>query len=471
MRVAVILFALTAFGLGTILFATPGTEIDFTTTKSGELVQNTKSPLESLFGRASLEETASTTETATSTTATTTKEEAAQPWQAYEDSESQSPLANPPEVIKAIYATGWSAGSEKKVQYFIDLIKSTELNAIVIDIKDYSGHVLYDIQNEDVIRYRGKQVQIPRVNALIKRFHDEGIYVIARQTLFQDPVLAKARPDLAIQKDEIVAPAVVETNGTTTMVITPTSTRRVVWLDNKGLGWIDPGAKEAWNYNIAIAKDAAARGFDEINFDYIRFPSDGALSAMRFPHYNAATTLKQTQIKRFMEYLRSETKGIIISADLFGLVTVNNDDLGIGQNLKDAAPYFEAITPMVYPSHYARGFIGFQNPGAHPYEVVKYSMEKAREKLTLYNKKCHTEEKVVGTSTISEEVCETNVSYMNTKLRPWLQDFDLGADYDAEKVRAQIRAVDEMVKDTPLYGGWMLWNPSNVYTKGAFLVE
>jgi hypothetical protein len=114
------------------------------------------------------------------------------------DIENQKPLANPPAVVKALYATSWSASSAKKMTYFIDLIKSEGLNAIVIDIKDYSGLVAYDIQDPKVIEYGAKEVRMPRINTLIKRLHDEGIYVIARQTVFQDPALVKARPDLAV---------------------------------------------------------------------------------------------------------------------------------------------------------------------------------------------------------------------------------------------------------------------------------
>lgn len=341
------------------------------------------------------------------------------------DIENQKPLAAPPEIIKAVYATGWSAGSRAKLNYLIDLIKTTELNAIVIDVKDYSGYILYDIQNEQVKKYRAKQVSIPKINSVIKRLHDDGIYVIARITVFQDPRLALARPDLAVQNNQT----------------------KTTWHDRKGLAWIDPASQEAQDYNIAIAKDAAARGFDELNFDYIRFPSDGNLEVMEFPFYNSTTTLQKTVIKNFFKYMRKELAGTPISADLFGLTTVNNDDLGIGQSFIDAIRYFDAVAPMVYPSHYANGFIGYKNPADYPYEVIKYSMEKALDKYSR-----------LDSATNSKPLA---------KLRPWLQDFDLGADYDTAKVKDEIRAVDETVGKTKYFDGWMLWNPSNVYTKSA----
>ncbi|MBI2035579.1 MAG: hypothetical protein HYT12_02755 [Candidatus Liptonbacteria bacterium] len=454
MKLVILAAVLTIFGIVSFLYLTPGEEIDLRASPMGIVAGNAFSTQNQLASS-----------TADFVAAGTTNAGATGRTSAYKDIERQKPLPNPPEVIKAIYSTSWSAGSSKKLEYFIKLIKETELNAIVIDIKDFSGAVLYDIQNPDVIKYGAKEVRIPAINSVIKRLHDEGIYVIARQTVFQDPVLATARPDLAIQRDVMTAPAVVETNGTSTSVITATTTKRVLWLDNKGLSWIDPGAKEAWDYNIEIAKDAAERGFDEVNFDYIRFPSDGIINAMKFNYYDSQTVLKQTQITRFFAYLRERTAGIKISADLFGLVTVNNDDLGIGQNLESAAPYFDAIAPMVYPSHYAKGFIGYENPGAHPYEVVRYSMEKAVDKLTTKEKVCA---EITSSATVSTTLqCETKVSYANTKLRPWLQDFDLGANYDIEEVKAQIKAVDEMVKNTLLYDGWMIWAPSNIYTRGA----
>jgi hypothetical protein len=335
----------------------------------------------------------------------------------------QEPLKNPPKVIKAIYATSWSASSESKMDYLIDLIKTTELNAIVIDIKDFSGLVLYDADVPDVDLYNAKEVRIRRPNALIKRLHDEGIYVIARQTVFQDPALVGARPDLAVRN--------VRTGE--------------VWEDRKGLSWIDPSSRDAWDYNIAIARDAAGRGFDEVNFDYIRFPSDGDLSAIGYPFYNASTTSKTAAIAEFFEYLNNNLDGVVISADLFGLATINYDGLGIGQVIEDAYRNFDYVAPMVYPSHYARGFQGYQNPASFPYEVVNYSMVSA-----------------VGRLSVLRNATGTNPSSL-AELRPWLQDFDLGADYTADMIRAEIRAVNDA--DPSL--GWMLWDPRNNYTRGA----
>lgn len=364
------------------------------------------------------------------------------------DITAQTPLQNPPEIIKAIYATGWSGGNAKSVDYFINLIKGTELNALVVDVKDYSGTVSYKMDVELIKKYGAVEVKIPKINSLIKKLHDQGIYAIARITVFQDPILAKARPDLALQS---------VSKGT-------------IWKDNKGLAWMDPSSQEVWDYNIAIAKDVLSRGFDEVNFDYIRFVSDGNMSDIKYPVWDIKTS-KQKVIGNFAKYLREALPGAKISADVFGLVTMNYDDLGIGQKLEEILPYFDYVAPMVYPSHYASGFNGYKNPALYPYEVVHMSMAEAAKRIKIFSG---------ATSTIQDDL---NVA----RLRPWLQDFNLGADYDKTKVRAQIEAVYDAFCSPPSpkamadaqicssssdglgdkFGGWMLWNPSNVYTKAA----
>ena len=414
---------------------------------------------------------ADATSTATFTATSTTNTKGTQNTQniaKYADIENQTLLPNPPQIIKAIYSTGWSAGSSSKLDYFINLIKTTELNAIVIDIKDYSGYVLYNIDNADVAKYGAKQIEITKINSVIKRLHDEGIYVIARVTVFQDPILAKARPEWAIHRS--IA------NASSSAPAINFSSTASLWYDNKKLAWMDPSASGVWDYNIAIAKDAAARGFDEINFDYIRFASDGNLSAMRFPVYSAKTETKRAAIARFFKYLRDQLSGITISADLFGLSTVNYDDLGIGQRLEDAAPYFDALAPMVYPSHYAAGSFGYKNPANYPYEIIKTSMDGALKKLNAL-----ADGQTGGTASTSSATT-TGMSATSSlplatsplvlaKLRPWLQDFNLGATYDVTKVKAEIQAVNDTVGKTGRFGGWMMWNSSNVYTKSALEVE
>lgn len=334
----------------------------------------------------------------------------------------ENKLQNPPEEIKALYLTGWSAGNAEKMDKIIDLIGREKLNAAVIDIKDYSGYVSYQSDIEEVLKYEAEQIMIDDIDALIKKLHDSNIYTIARITVFQDPVLAKARPDLAIKNKA--------TGG--------------IWKDNKGLAWIDPASAEAWDYIIKIAQEASRKGFDEINFDYIRFPSDGSLKNMSFPFYKEEEKEKHEVIKEFFLYLNQNLSDDKISADLFGLATVNRDDLGIGQMIEDAYANFDYISPMVYPSHYASGFIGYKNPAEHPYEVVKYSMEKAKTRLDEFN-----------------EILDDNEAKnkREAKLRPWLQAFDMGAVYDSDKIKAQIKASNESGGV-----GWILWDSSNNYS-------
>ncbi|MEK9154980.1 MAG: putative glycoside hydrolase [Patescibacteria group bacterium] len=373
------------------------------------------------------------------------------------DIEPQKPLENPPEKIKAIYFTSWSASSQKRIDYLIKLAKETEINAVVIDIKDFSGIVAYDIKLDEVEKYKAKEIRISKINSLIKKLHEEGIYVIARITIFQDPILAKARPDLAIHSRT-------KCQSSDASGIKCHASSSTLWLDNKKLAWIDPAAKESWDYNIAIAKDAVSRGFDEINFDYIRFASDGNLNDMSFPFYDEKT-LKRNIIKSFFGYLRSELEGVKISADLFGLATVESTDLGIGQVIEDAYSYFDYISPMVYPSHYAKGFLGYKNPANYPYEIIKYSMDGALKKLTIYNLQ-------LTTNSTTTEILDSKFKIPNSRLRPWLQDFDLGADYNAQMVKKEIQAVYDAASSTPeLIDGFMLWNPSNVYTQEALKLK
>jgi len=348
------------------------------------------------------------------------------------DIEPQKPLQNPPKTIKAIYSTAWSASSATKIDYFINLIKNTEVNAVVVDIKDYTGNLSYKADIDLVKQYDAIDVKINKPNALIKKLHDEGIYVIARMAVFQDPALAKARPDLALQS----------------------ISKNTTWTDYKGISWVDQSSKEVWDYNLAIAKDALNRGFDEINFDYIRFASDGNMSDIKYPLYNSTVATKRQVMNSFFKYLRENLMGAKLSADLFGYTTLLKDDLGIGQNIEDAFPYFDYIAPMVYPSHYSKGFNGYTNPANYPYEVVFKSMVEANKRLNEFNNST------------------TTLKMVNTQFRAWLQDFDLGADYDANKIRAQIQAVYDAATTTQISideAGWMLWSPSNVYTKDGLL--
>ncbi|MDD5032569.1 MAG: putative glycoside hydrolase [Candidatus Pacebacteria bacterium] len=320
-----------------------------------------------------------------------------------------------PASVKAIYMTSWVAGTTDWRESLVELIDSTELNSIVIDVKDYSGHLSFEPTDPVLKEIGSAEKRIPDVKEFINELHQKNIYVIARISVFQDPFMVKARPDLAVKKN----------NGS-------------VWKDYKGITWIDPASKEYWDYIIRISKECEKSGFDELNFDYIRFPSDGNMKDISYDFWDEKTP-KAEVMKNFYKYLSGGLKeiDITLSADLFGMTTWNEDDLNIGQVLGDAGQYFDYVAPMVYPSHYPATFQGYKNPAAHPYEIVYSAMVRGSEKLLA-------------------------ASTTPSKLRPWLQDFDLGADYGITEVRAQKKAV----YDAGLTS-WMLWAPSNKYTEGA----
>jgi len=322
-----------------------------------------------------------------------------------------------PTYSKGIYLTFQTAGS-KRMNDLIELIKNTELNSVVIDIKDYSGRIPFNTESDLIKRVGSEKIYISDIKGLIDKLHKENIYVIARMAVFEDNFLPEKRPDLALKTR----------SGN-------------LWRDFKGLTWFDPASQDVWDYNVAIAKEAIKVGFDEINLDYIRFPSDGATVLIVYPVWDYKTP-KTEVIKNFFEYFSQRIKplGVYISADLFGLTLTSPNDLNIGQWLENAAPYFDYICPMVYPSHYPTGFEGFENPAAHPYEVIYWGLTTGNERL----------------ASISSEA----------KLRPWLQDFDMGAVYDARMVNLEKKAV----YDAGAFG-WLLWNPRNIYTEGALEKE
>jgi len=337
----------------------------------------------------------------------------------------QEPISKAPKIINAVYLTSWSATNQKTVDYVIDIAKNTEINAVVIDVKDWSGHIAYDTQVAEAEKYNAERKIIPDIKAFLEKFKKEGIYTIARIAVFQDPVLAFAKPELAVRQK------------------TDTS---LIWLDNSGLSWVDPASKESWSYNTAIAKDALSQGFDEINFDYIRFPTDGDLQNMSFPFWDGMTP-KNLIIREFFKYLRKELPKAVLSVDLFGLTTVNKDDLGVGQIIEYGYESFDYVCPMVYPSHYAPGFKGYENPADYPYEVIEFSMQRALKRMKDYNQEYQK----------------------NAKLRPWIQDFDLRAEYNKEQVRLEIDAILNSLGED--FSGFMVWNSENIYTTEAFSPE
>ncbi|HBV00801.1 MAG TPA: hypothetical protein DEF00_00195 [Candidatus Taylorbacteria bacterium] len=347
-----------------------------------------------------------------------------------------------PKPQKAIYMTSCVAGTPSFRGELVKLIEETELNSIIIDIKDYTGTLSFNPKSEKLKEFVSTKCMAPDMKEFVEKLHEKGVYVIGRITVFQDPFLAKRRSDLAVKK---------ASDGS-------------IWKDYKGISFTDPGSKEVWEHTALISEEAYAIGFDELNFDYIRFPSDGPTTDIAFPW--SKNRVKSDVLEEFFKYLSERLRplGIIISADVFGMTTTNTDDLNIGQVLEKVAPYFDYVSPMVYPSHYPPDFNGWTNPNAHPYDIVKFSMDSAVKRFLATTT-------VVALAGIEPIASTTPPLYPKKawhveKLRPWLQDFDYGGNYDIAEVRAQITAV----YDAGLTS-WMLWAPSNRYTKEALLPE
>lgn len=322
-----------------------------------------------------------------------------------------------PNPLKAIYMTSWVAGTPSFREKLVKLIEETELNAVIIDIKDYTGKIAFLARDPNLFSYQSSENRVPDMDEFIGELHGKDIYVIGRIAVFQDDFLAREREDLAVKR----------------------ASTGDIWLDRKKIAWLDMEAREVWDYTFLIAKEAERRGFDEINFDYIRFPSDGDTGDMSFPFYNPDEKSKAEAMKDFFIFLEEKKKElkVPISADLFGMVLTETNDLNIGQVLENALPYFDYVAPMIYPSHYPNGFNGWRNPATVPYELLTYVLDSGVNRA-------------IDASTTPD------------KIRPWLQDFDLGANYTAEMIRAQKQAV----YDSGL-SSWMMWSPSNHYTRAA----
>jgi hypothetical protein len=315
---------------------------------------------------------------------------------------------------KAIYVSADTIADGAKFAALLQLADRTEINAMIIDVKkDTDGFVLYDSKLPAVQALGAINPMIPNLEALLQTLHEHKIYAIARLPLFWDEKLATGHPEWAIRS---------KANGG-------------LWADAYDHHWTNPRRPEVWAYNLAIAKEVAQRGFDEIQFDYVRFPSDGNLGDADYGPTDNRT--RSQVIHDFLQEAQTELSatGAFIAADVFGLTPIVKDDLGIGQHFEDIVDQVDFICPMAYPSHYADNFLNFPHPADHPSEVVGYTLEAAAGRL-------------VG---------------RHAKLRPWLQDFTLqGIVYDAAKVRAEIDASDN-------HGtlGWMLWNYDNIYTEAA----
>ena len=315
---------------------------------------------------------------------------------------SRTPL---PDEVRGVHVAMPVASLPGKLDHYLSI---PGLTALELDVKDENGEVGFLMPATSLARKVGASKPYYKASVVAEKAREAGVYLIGRVVVFEDPTLAAERPELAIR-----------TSG------------GGVWENNAGLGWVNPYDERVWDYVLSIAKAAARAGFDEIQFDYVRFPSDGPIESAVFPGKTAEPP--GWTIARFVQYASKQLKpfGVRVSVDLFGLSATH--DLGIGQVPGRLAKYVDAVYPMVYPSHYNPGEFNLPDPSAVPGRTVSHSLRDFRNAL-------------VGRKAM---------------LIPWLEDFSLTSDRrPPEEVQAQIDAARRHNAK-----GFLLWNPSGVYTE------
>jgi len=320
-----------------------------------------------------------------------------------------------PQKVKALYLTVWGSASKKIREAALEALERNNMNALVIDIKGDRGFIPFKV-DLPLAEEAGAQktIILKDYPAFIKSLKDKGLYLIARIVVFKDDPLAEAKPQWAVK-----------TKG------------GGVFRDREKLRWTDGFHKEVWDYNIAIAKIGAELGFDEIQFDYVRFPDNRGVAL-------AKPSTVESRTKAITGFLEAAYKALIpynvfVSADVFGYVPWNVNDTDIGQQVKPIAEAVDIVSLMVYPSGYHLGIPKYRNPVQHPYEIVYLTHKKALER--------------------------TQGSPL--QFRPWLQAFRdyafKGGDFTEDRMRSQIKASDDFGAS-----GYMFWNPRNIYPTGVF---
>jgi hypothetical protein len=312
---------------------------------------------------------------------------------------------------KALYLSFYGIGSHALRDPALALAAQAGLNALVIDVKGDRGFIPYPSSVAVAASVRANSIiTVKDIRGLVQDLHARGFYLIARIVVFKDNPLAEARPDLAVKTAG---------NG--------------IWRDREGLAWVDPSKKEAWTYSIDIAVEAARNGFDEIQFDYVRFPDAKGVA------YSVPNT-EQNRVAALSGFLTAARASLVplnvyLAADVFGYIPWNTGDTDIGQRIEKLAPLVDYLCPMLYPSGFQFGIPGFRIPVEHPYEIVRLSLDRAAQRSGL----------------------------APVHFRPWLQAFrDYAFDkrvFGPKEIAAQIRASQDFGSD-----GWMLWNPHNVYS-------
>lgn len=332
-----------------------------------------------------------------------------------------------PVKVKGIYVTGPRAGTAMYMSELVHLVETTELNAMVIDIKNDSGEITYKMEQPLVQEMNAGVNYIPNIKELIKELKEKDIYLIARVVAFKDPILAENKPEYCLKKKD----------GT-------------IFRDKDGHGWVNPYKKEVWDYIISVSKEAVELGFHEIQFDYIRFSTDSGMKEVDFGN-DAKDKTKMEIITEFTKYASEQLKplGVYVSADVYGTIIDSKVDAEIvGQNYVEMSKYLDYICPMIYPSHYADGAYGIEHPDLEPYELIHSALNKSKAALK-----------------------ELDDSKNKAKVRSWLQDFTAKwirhyQSYGPEEIREQIHGVYDAG-----YEEWILWNGNTNYTKEGLLTK
>jgi hypothetical protein len=323
----------------------------------------------------------------------------------------RDPSATP--VIRGLYVNRFAAQSAHRMHWLIGVADSTEINGLVIDMKDEFGLNFHSANPEYRKNEGAGHGMVHDVRALLDTLHAHNVFAIARIVVFKDPTTALENPSWTIKQPD----------GS-------------IWHDKKGFSWVDPYNHALWDYNIGIAEELVHLGFDEIQFDYIRFPEPyKSLPTQVFPASNGMR--KPELLAAFLKEARERLNklGVRSTADVFGFVTTVRGPLEVGQEWEKLAPVTDVLLPMCYPSHFPHGSFGIARPNEEPYRIQKISIDAARgrdHKLGI---------------TAPEHV------------RPWIQAFSLGQPaYGPEEVEAQKKAIYDAG-----YDGWVLWHPGSKY--------
>jgi hypothetical protein len=325
-----------------------------------------------------------------------------------------------PDTLRGLYVNRWAALG-RKLNDLIAVAKRTEINALVIDVKDDRGFVLYR-SNVPLAREIGADtadghwMSSSKLRAVLDTLVAHNIYPIARIVVAKDPLLAQKKLDLAIRRKSDLKP----------------------WLDKNGKPWLDPHQRAVWQYAADLAREAYDLGFSEVQFDYVRFPDEKRLiSETVYPL--AEGRVRAQVIRDQLGFVRNALKpnGMRVTADVFGLTATDTTDMGIGKRWEMFVDQVDVVLPMIYPSHFARGTYKLRNPNARPYETIDHALKDA--------------------ITRSDSIPNA------ASIIPWYQDFTLGAPrYGAAQIRAQMKAGYDNG-----FQSWILWNPSSNYTIAA----